>query len=128
LASQQTNVLVTFVSLASQRTNVLATFACLANVVSTYLPKYTQASMVRYVVLCTKTYFVCIKWSSLNLLNLPNSPKCSKLAFTQIPVFVILTKLDLHKYLFLTYCQTWLAGVTTSTHDALQTRPQVVIP
>jgi len=75
LASQQTNVLVTFVSLASQRTNVLATFACLANVVSTYLPKYTQASMIRYVVLCTKTYFICIEWSSLNLLNLPNSHK-----------------------------------------------------
>jgi hypothetical protein len=39
-------------------------------------------------------YFVSIKRSSLQL---PNSRKPAKLAFTRIPIFVILAKLDLRK-------------------------------
>ncbi len=39
--------------------------------------------MIRYVVLCSKTYFICIKQSTLhspNLPNLPNSPNHVTLA------------------------------------------------
>jgi hypothetical protein len=48
--------------------------------------------------------------NSPNLQNLPNLPKCTKLAFMQIPIFVILTKLNLHLYLFSSH---WL----NSTHN-----------
>ena len=50
LANVQTNVLPLFESLANEQTNVLAMLASMANVASAYLPKYTQAHMIRNVI------------------------------------------------------------------------------
>jgi hypothetical protein len=57
LANVQTNALALFEGLANERTNVLTMFASMANVASAYLPKYTQARMIRYVILSTKNIF-----------------------------------------------------------------------
>jgi hypothetical protein len=50
LANVQTNVLPLFESLANEQTNILAMLASMANVASAYLPKYTQAHMIRNVI------------------------------------------------------------------------------
>ena len=56
------------------------------------------------------TCFICIKRPILRSLHLPNSPnfpKCTKLAFTWIPIFIILAKLGLREYLFLSHLPNW---------------------
>jgi hypothetical protein len=119
-----------FAKMAFCKNGILQMSASLASFCKTYSPKYTQAQMIRLSFYAQKTYFKCIKQSSLHL---PNVPKCAKLAFTWIPIFFILAKLDSREYLFFSTClpnltctstyflhtpQTWLARVTTSTRNA----------
>ena len=106
--------------------------------------------MIRYVVLCTKTYFISIKQSSLhssnsqdspNSTNLPNLHNTRQTRLCEYCIFVKLAKLALSEYLFfLTYLpnlthasiyfrhtlQIRRVRVTSSTRNVPQTRLRVL--